>query len=128
MNDTLAAAMSKIMNAEKLGRPACSVSPSSSIIKNVLSLMRDKMYIGEWSEGYESRGGLLTVNLLGKINKCGAVKPRFSVKKGQYEKFEKRYLPASDFGYLVVSTSQGLLTHAEAKKKNLGGRLIAYFY
>ncbi len=66
--------------------------------------------------------------LLGKVNKCGAIKPRFSVKKGGFEKFEKRYLPAKNFGMIIVSTSKGLMMHDEAKKKGLGGRLISYVY
>ena len=83
MNDPLAAAMSKIGNAEKLGRQTCAVA-SSNIIKNVLALMNEKMYLGEFAGTYEPKGGILTVNLLGRINKCGAIKPRFSIKKGDY--------------------------------------------
>ncbi|MFC1769129.1 30S ribosomal protein S8 [Nanoarchaeota archaeon] len=128
MNDTLAAAMSKIEMAEKLGNATCKIYPSSKIIKNILTLMKDKGYIGEYKESSESKGGLLSINLLGKLNKCGAIKPRFAVKKEEFEKFEKRFLPAKGFGFLVVSTPSGFLTHEEAKKKNFGGKLIAYFY
>ena len=70
----------------------------------------------------------MKVELLGAINKCGAVKPRFTVKNNEFEKFEKKFLPAKDFGFIVVSTSQGIMTHIEAKQKSLGGKLIAYFY
>ena len=58
----------------------------------------------------------------------GAIKPRFAVKATEYEKFEKRYLPAKGFGILIVSTVKGLMTHYEAKQQGLGGRLIAYCY
>ncbi|MDZ4226799.1 MAG: 30S ribosomal protein S8, partial [Candidatus Pacearchaeota archaeon] len=60
--------------------------------------------------------------------KCGVVKPRFPVKLDEFEKFEKRYLPAKNFGIIIVSTSNGIMTHIEAKEKKLGGRLIAYIY
>ena len=70
----------------------------------------------------------MKITLLGALNKCAVVKPRFSVQKDEYEKFEKRYLPAKDVGVIVVSTSQGMMTHYDAKKKGLGGSLIAYFY
>jgi len=46
----------------------------------------------------------------------------------EYEKWEKRFLPAFDFGLLIVSTSQGVMTHKEAREKGIGGRLIAYVY
>ncbi|HEX32856.1 MAG TPA: 30S ribosomal protein S8, partial [Candidatus Aenigmarchaeota archaeon] len=60
--------------------------------------------------------------------KCGAIKPRFSFSVEDIEKFEKRYLPSKDFGIIVVSTNKGIMTHLEAKQKNLGGILLAYVY
>ena len=66
--------------------------------------------------------------MAGSINKCGVIKPRFSVKKNEYEKFEKRYLPAHGFGIIIVSTPKGLMMHDEAIEKGLGGKLIAYCY
>ena len=65
---------------------------------------------------------------MGNLNKCGAIKPRYSVRKDGFEKFEKRYLPAKDFGIIFVSTPKGIMTHNGAKKKGLGGKLIAYCY
>ncbi len=128
LNDTLATALSAILNREKIGNKECVIRPSSKMIKEVLKIMNDNNYIGSFEEIVTSKGNLLKVNLLGNINKCGAIKPRYSVKGNEYEKFEKRYLPAKDFGIICVSTSKGITTHTEAKKKNLGGRLIAYCY
>lgn len=128
MNDTLAAGLSKIMNAERIGRKECIVAPSSKTIKKVLELMNQEHYIGSFEEVESSRGKSLKVNLIGGINDCGVIKPRFSVKRENMEKYEKRYLPAKDFGFLIVSTTEGLMPHTKAKKKNLGGRLIAYCY
>ena len=68
------------------------------------------------------------LDLIGKLNKCGTIKPRHSVTLNDYEKFEKRFLPARNFGVLLVSTSQGLMTHIQAKDKKIGGKLIAYCY
>ncbi len=68
------------------------------------------------------------MKLSGGINKCGAIRPRYSVGKSDYEKFERRYLPAKDFGILIVSTQNGVMTNQSAKEKSLGGRLLAYVY
>ena len=73
-------------------------------------------------------GNYIKTNLLGKINKCGSIKPRFSVKSNEIEKYEKRYLLAKDFGIIILSTNRGLMTHHEAKEKGFGGRLISYIY
>ena len=128
LNDTLATALSAILNMEKIGRKECVIRPSSRIIKTVLKIMNENNYIGSFNEVVMQKGNMLKVNLLGNLNKCGAIKPRYSVKKGGYEKFEKRYLPAKDFGIIFVSTPKGIMTHIEAKKKNIGGRLIAFCY
>ncbi|MBI5389419.1 30S ribosomal protein S8 [Candidatus Woesearchaeota archaeon] len=130
LNDTLSNAMSVILNAERTTKSDCSVYPSSKLIQNVLSILTDNHFVGEVRQEDDGKGGvgLLKVNLLGKINKCGTIRPRYSVTLDDYEKFEKRYLPARDFGILVVSTSKGLMTHKEAKQKGLGGRLLIYCY
>jgi len=128
LNDPLANTLSKIKNAENLGRSACLIKPISTVIKNVLKIMQLNHYIGEYKEIEDGRGNYIKINLLGKINKCGSIKPRYSVKQDEFEKFEKRYLLAKDFGILIVSTPSGIMTHAEAKQKKTGGRLLAYCY
>ena len=90
--------------------------------------MQENNFIGEYKEIDDGKGGMIKINLLGKINKCGVIKPRYPVKRDEYEKFEKRHLPAKDFGLIFVSTTKGITTHAEAKKNNLGGVLLAYCY
>jgi len=65
---------------------------------------------------------------IGNLFECNSIKPRFTVKVDQIEKYRKRYLPARDIGTIIVSTSKGLMTHQEALEEKLGGCLIAYFY
>jgi len=128
LNDPLAACLSKIMNAEKVSKTTCLIKPTSKTIKAVLDIMNDNKYIGQIKEVKESRGNHLIIDLIQKINNCCVIKPRFSVKSDGFEKYEKRYLPAKDFGIIVVSTPQGIMTHKEAKKKSIGGKLLAYCY
>ncbi|MEA2037579.1 MAG: 30S ribosomal protein S8 [Nanoarchaeota archaeon] len=128
LNDTLANALSVILNAEKKGKKACLIGPSSKIIKEVFKIMNEEGYIGSFEEIVTTKGNSININLLGNINKCGAIKPRYSVKKDGYEKFEKRYLPAKDFGVIIVSTPAGIVIHSQAKKKELGGKLLSYCY
>lgn len=128
LNDTLSNVLSNILNAEKKGKFICTVTPASKTTKNVLEILNKNGYIGSLKFIENSKGGLIEVNLPGKINKCGVIKPRFSVKLNEYEKFEKRFLPAKNFGILIISTSKGMMTHIEAIEKKLGGKLIAYCY
>ncbi|MBW2996894.1 30S ribosomal protein S8 [Candidatus Woesearchaeota archaeon] len=128
LNDTLSNTMSKILNLEEVGKKDCEIKPVSKIIKKVLDILNEEGYIGKYEEIEDGKGNYIKLNLLGNINKCGAIKPRFAVSLEGYEKFEKRYLPAKGFGVLIVSTPQGMMTHHKAKEKKVGGRLIAYCY
>ena len=128
LNDPLANALSSILNNEKIGKNESMIKPSSKIIKKILEIMKDNSYIGDFEEIEDGRGNSIKVNLLGNINKCGVIKPRYSVKRDQFEKFEERYLIARDMGILIVSTPIGIMTHNEVKKKKIGGKLLAYCY
>ena len=128
LNDPVANALSNVVNHERIGKREVLVHPANTVLRKLLSIMNQHGYVGQTEELTTARGGVLKLHLLGAVNKCGAVKPRFAVKMSTYEKFEKRYLPAFGVGMLIVSTPKGIMTHDEAKKQKLGGRLIAYCY
>ena len=128
LNDPIAAALTKMKNAENIGKKEVVISSVSNLLRKILKILQEEHYIGAFEEIEGVASPTVRVNLLGNINKCGAIKPRFSIKSTTYEKWEKRYLPAKDFGVLIVSTPQGLLTHMQSKEKNIGGKLIAYCY
>ena len=114
--------------ASKTGKVECTATPVSKVMLKILQIMQDQKYIGSFEVQDNNKGKIVKINLLGALNKCGAIKPRFPVKSDGFEKFEKRYLPAKDFGFIIVSTSKGIMTHNEAKEKKIGGKLIAYIY
>jgi len=128
LNDSLANALSVILNSDRIGKTEVKIRPVSKIIKQVLTLMNENGYIGAYEEIESSGGNYLTVNLIGKLNNCGAIKPKYPVTLKGYEKFEKRFLPAKNFGFMVVSTSKGIMPHTKAKEMKIGGRLLAYCY
>ena len=128
MNDPLANALSSILNDEKIGKHESMTAPSSKIIRKVLEVMKDNGYIGNFEDIKNGRGDSIRINLLGNINKCGVIKPRYSIKNDQFEKFEKRYLLARGMGILILSTPAGIMSHDDAKKKKTGGKLLAYCY
>ncbi len=127
-HDPLNDAMSQINNAEKVGKRQCLVKPSSKLIGRVLKTMQDNGYIKEFEYLDDGRSGQFMVTLNGNINKCGVIKPRFSVRKTELENFESRYLPAQDFGVLILTTTEGVITHTQARTLGVGGRLLAYVY
>lgn len=126
--DPLANALSTIWNNEMRGKKECITYPASKFIAEVLRVMQKAGYIGEFEYIDDGRTGKFRIQLLGRINKCGVIKPRFSVKKNEFEEWEKKYLPAREMGILIVSTPKGIITHREAKEMGIGGVLIAYVY
>lgn len=123
--DPLANALSTVKNAENIGKLECVVK-ASKLIGSVLKVMQDQGYISGFELIDDEKS--FKVQLHGKINKCGVVKPRFSVLKTEFEKWEKRFLPARDFGALILTTSEGVISHYEAKEKGVGGKLLAYVW
>ncbi len=128
LNDPLSNALSAVLNAEKVGKNECILKNASLLLKEVFNILNRNHYVGTYTEATSTRGIVLKLNLLGNINKCGVIKPRFAVRKDNYEKFEKRFLPARNIGIIIISTSQGLMTHHEAKEKGIGGKVVAYCY
>jgi small subunit ribosomal protein S8 len=127
-HDLLSDVLSQIKNAENAAKSEIIVRPTSKMVRSVLKIVHDMGYLGEIEYIDDGRGGKLKIELLGKINNAGAIRPRFKAGVFDLEKFEKRYLPARGFGFLVVSTSKGIMTHLECKKKSIGGLLLAFIY
>ncbi len=127
LNDPIADALSKINNAVKALNKTV-VLKKCKLLVNILDLLRDNGYVGSYELIEDGRQGLLKVNLLGTINETFAIKPRYPVRIDELESYEKRFLPAKDFGVLIISTNKGLLTQKQAKEQNLGGFLVAYCY
>jgi len=126
-HDLLSDVLYSISNAEKIGKKVC-VVPASNLVKNVLKVIQDSGYIGSFEFIDDGKSGNFQIELLGKINKTRSIRPRFSVKSDTFEKWESRYLPAKNFGILIVSTSKGVMSQKDAQEKEIGGRLLAYIY
>jgi small subunit ribosomal protein S8 len=127
-NDPLADALNTIKTHEILGRSKCTIKPASKLIKEVLMILQKNRYIGEFEYIDDGKSGSFTVQLMGRINDCKVIKPRFAVRKDEWAKWEQRYIPGPEFGMLIVSTPHGLMTNKEAREKGIGGRLVAYVY
>jgi small subunit ribosomal protein S8 len=128
MNNPLAAVLSRIQNAQSLGKREFTTHVNSKVIRAVLDILKEQGYIAGFSELSDAKGSLLTVNLSGTLNKTGVIMPNFTVTKDEFVRFEKRFLPAKDFGVLILTTNKGIITHKQAKEEGVGGKLIAYAY
>ena len=124
----LANLFSSLQNAELRNKKECVIIPASTLASEVLRVLQKRRYIGEFEFIDDGIGGKLRVQLLGRINKCGAISPRCPVRSLKLVEWEHRYLPAVGVGTLIVSTPQGVMSHVEAQEKKIGGRLVGYVY
>jgi small subunit ribosomal protein S15Ae len=104
-------------------------------------------YISEFEIVDDHRSGKIVVQLNGRLNKTGVISPRYNVQVNQIENWVNLLLPARGFGIIVLvsrrlrvfsvrcadlihpqTTSSGILDHEEARRKNVGGKLLGYVY
>ena len=123
--DLVADALNAMRNAKKAGKEIVEVKRISNLLIEVLKIMKQKDAIKKYKIDPKEKSVEIT---LGELSECKAIKPRFTVRKEEIEKYERRYLPARGIGTVIVSTDKGLTTHEEAKEEKVGGCLIAYFY
>lgn len=105
-------------------------------------------YIGEFEEIDDHRSGKIVVQLNGRyvfyfgqclkmwvlmvflcsLNKCGVINPRYNVQLRDLEKWVVKLLPARQFGFIVLTTSAGIMDHEEARRKHVAGKILGFFY
>ena len=122
--DIISDALNQIMNAKKAKKEEILVEHSSVFLLQILEIAKENEYLDYEIDKKNNKLKISIKNLM----ECKTIKPRYYVKKDEIEKYLRRYLPARGFGIVLVSTSQGLMTHTQAQEKQIGGSLVAYFY
>ena len=117
--------LNRIMNAKMAGKTSCETSVSGFLLK-VLDIMKKEGYVSYHL--HEEDNMKKVVIDFNKLNECRVISPRFYVGRDSINKYVRRFLPSSDLGILIISTSKGLMTNKEAEENNIGGSLIAYCY
>uniref|UniRef100_A0AAF5D950 BRO1 domain-containing protein n=1 Tax=Strongyloides stercoralis TaxID=6248 RepID=A0AAF5D950_STRER len=126
--NVLADALKRINNAEKRGKRQVILRPSSKVIIKFLTVMMKHGYIGEFEIIDDHRAGKIVVNLTGRINKCSVVSPRFDIAHKDMERWTTTLLPSRQFGFIVLTTSAGIMDHEEARRKHVGGKILGFFF
>merc|ERR1712080_616339 len=84
-------ALNAINNAEKAGKRQVLIRPSSKVIIRFLHVMQKHGYIGEFEEVDDHRNGKIVIQLK------------------DMEQWVQKLLPARQFGFVVLTTSAGIM-------------------
>ncbi|MEK6882529.1 MAG: 30S ribosomal protein S8 [Nanoarchaeota archaeon] len=123
--DIIADALNQIRNARNARKTKIVIRRSSKLLLKIFEIMERGKYLDLYK--YNPENGSVDV-VVGNVSECKAIKPRLYIKKTEIFRYLRRYLPAKDYGVVVISTNKGIMTHEEAIEKEIGGSLIAYFY
>ncbi len=128
MTDPISDMLTRIRNAHSALLPTVEL-PHSKIKENIAGILKKEGYIQE-------------VSVEGKPAKTIKMKLKYSGKKGVIEGIRRistpglrRYVGATEIprvrgglGIAIVSTSQGVMSGQEARKKNVGGEIVCYVW
>ncbi|GIW62465.1 MAG: 30S ribosomal protein S8 [Patescibacteria group bacterium] len=106
-------------------------SPYSKMRVEVLKKLKELGYIADFKEEEISKGvKKLVIDLKYEANTPALVDVKLYSKSGRrwYIKAKEINAVKGNTGYLIISTSKGIMTNYEAKEKNLGGELLFEIY
>nr|XP_035150569.1 40S ribosomal protein S15a-like [Callithrix jacchus] len=126
--NVLADALKSNNNAEKRGKRQVLIRPCSKVIFRFPTAIMKRGYVGEFEIIDDHRAGKIIVNLTGRLNKHGVISPRFDGQLKALEKWQNNLLPSHQFGFIVLTTSAGIMDHEEARQKHTGGKILGLFF
>ncbi|XP_047322494.1 40S ribosomal protein S15a-5-like [Impatiens glandulifera] len=121
-------ALRTIVNAEKRGFASAQLQPISNVMVSYLKIMKFRGYIKDFEVNDPERVGKISVELQGRVSDCRALTYRQYLKAQQIEEYRIRTLPSRQWGYVVITTPNGIMDHEEAIRQNVGGQVLGYFY
>jgi len=128
MNDPISDMLTRIRNANRALLPAVDV-PHSKMKESIAGILKREGYINDFA-------------VEGQMPKLIKLRLKYQGKKSVIEGLRRistpglrRYVGSTDIprvrgglGVAVLSTSEGLMTGNQARKKNLGGELLCYVW
>src|SRR3989344_3138800 len=106
--DIVADALNMIRNAQKSGKDTIRIGRISNLLIEIFKIMKQNGSLKKYKIDGKDKSATVTI---GDLFECGVIKPRFTVKKENIEKYRRRYLPARGIGTIIISTNKGLITH-----------------
>ena len=130
MNDPIADMLTRVRNANSAGHQTVSM-PTSKKLVEIARIMREEGYIAGYDIEESEPRNTLTITLKYGPKKARTIrgikrisKPGLRINAGKDE------LPRvlGGLGTAIISTSNGVMADRDARKKGIGGEVIAYIW
>jgi small subunit ribosomal protein S8 len=133
MTDPIADMLTRLRNANQAYHDRV-VMPYSKIKANIAEVLKSEGYVGSWQVQEPEEGSVgktLIVDLkFGPSRERSLAGIRRVSKPGLrvYAKAAEMPRVLGGLGVAIISTSQGLLTDRQARKRGVGGEVLAYVW
>lgn len=131
VNDIIADMLTRIRNANQMKYDTVEVL-GSKMTAEIARILKEEGYINDFKVNEAPNGNTMTINLKyteGKKTRVITGLKRIS-KSGLrvYAKASELPRVINGLGIAIISTSQGIMTDRDARKKGLGGEVLAYIW
>ena len=130
MTDPIADYLTRIRNAAKAKYKKVDI-PSSRLKQEITQVLFEKKYIKNYTLIDDRKQGLIRIYLNYDENEKSIIRVLKRVSKPGlriYAKVNNIPRVRNNLGIAIMSTSKGVMTNVEAKKKRLGGEVICYVW
>ncbi|GIX50015.1 MAG: 30S ribosomal protein S8 [Limisphaera sp.] len=126
--DPIADMLTRIRNGARALHPVVEV-PYSRLKENIAAVMKKEGFLADWSV-VGDKVKTLRLHLKYRGKRCVIEGLRRVSKPGLRQYVGAREIPRvrGGLGIAIVSTSEGVMTGYEARRKNLGGELLCYVW
>ena len=130
MTDPIADMLTRVRNANSVYHEKVEI-PGSKIKQAIAGILKEEGFIKDFEVINDDKQGVIRVSLKYGPNREKIItgikrisKPGLRV----YAKKEELPRVFGGLGIAIISTSQGVMSDKEARRKNLGGEVIAYIW
>ncbi|MDD2785958.1 MAG: 30S ribosomal protein S8 [Patescibacteria group bacterium] len=129
ITDPLSDFLTRIRNAQAAGHESVDL-PSSKIKFSLAKILQEEGYLSDAQVKQEGVKATLSVRLKynGKQPAIRSIKRISTPGRRVYRQYDTMPRVLSDMGIAVISTSTGLMTNKQARKRHLGGEVICEVY
>jgi small subunit ribosomal protein S8 len=128
MNDPISDMLTRIRNANLALLPGVDM-PHSKIKESIAGILKREGYINDFAvEGKLPRTIKLTLKYQGKKSVIEGMRRVSTPGLRRYVRSTDIPRVRGGLGVAVLSTSEGLMTGNQARKKNIGGELLCYVW